>query len=349
MPEGIIVKALSGYYYVLPDSGEDSLAGYEARLVQCRGRGILKKNNISPLVGDRVSFGHSENGEGTVDRVLPRESELIRPPVANISQAVLVFSLDEPALNLQLLDKFLVHIEHSGLDSVICFSKQDLVQQDGQPAVEEEGGTDGPSATEGQSPAESPAYSQQPADRRSLPASAAGRDELDADAVYRLYESIGYRVLVTSAKQREGLEQVRETLKGKISVFSGQSGVGKSTLLNALLPHLDLDTAEISMKLGRGRHTTRHVELLPLPEGGWVADTPGFSQLDFMEMEPEELGATFREFVPLSEGCRFRGCLHHKEPGCRVRQAVDEGTVAQSRYDHYLQFLQEMKDRKRRY
>lgn len=313
MPEGLIVKALSGYYYVLPEADGRDEAGGSAGLVQCRARGVFKKRNISPLVGDRVEFERSENGEGTVTVIRPRTSELIRPPVSNVEQAVLVFSMDEPALNLQLLDKFLVHIEHSGLEAVICFSKQDLIRD-----VEDAG------------------------------AKAAGGG-LDADSVYRLYESIGYKVLVTSAKEGEGVEQVRDILKDRISVFSGQSGVGKSTLLNALMPHLVLETGEISMRLGRGKHTTRHVELIPLPEGGWVADTPGFSQLDFMEMEPDELGSTFKEFVPLSEDCRFRGCIHHKEPGCRVREAASEGVVAPSRYEHYLLFLEEMKDRKRRY
>jgi ribosome biogenesis GTPase / thiamine phosphate phosphatase len=317
MPEGLIVKALSGYYYVLPKSDNGAEVGESAGLVQCRARGVFKKRNISPLVGDRVVFERSENGEGTVTEVFPRTSELIRPPVSNVDQAVLVFSMDEPALNLQLLDKFLVHIEYSGLESVICFSKQDLIRNDS-----------GEDINSGQD--------------------AAGGSQ-ESDAVYRLYESIGYRVLVTSAKEGEGLEPVREALKDRISVFSGQSGVGKSTLLNALMPHLVLETGVISMRLGRGKHTTRHVELIPLPEGGWVADTPGFSQLDFMEMEPEELGATFREFVPLSEDCRFRGCLHHKEPGCKVIEAVEEGTVASSRYEHYLLFLEEMKNRKRRY
>ncbi len=308
MPDGLIVKALSGYYYVLPDGEEPGQDG-QLPTVQCRARGVFKKRSISPLVGDRISFEHSENNEGTVTEIHKRQSELIRPPVANIEQAVLVFSLDEPALNLQLLDKFLVHIEHSGLEAVICFSKQDLIK----------GAGDEP-------------------------------DQLDSSAVQKLYEEIGYRVFVTSAKEGEGLEPVRHILKGRLSVFSGQSGVGKSTLLNALLPELNLETGEISMRLGRGRHTTRHVELLALPDGGWVADTPGFSQLDFMEMEPEDLGRTFREFLPLAEECRFRGCLHHKEPGCRVREEAEAGgRVAASRYEHYLIFLQEMKDRKRRY
>jgi len=317
MPAGLIVKALSGYYYVLPESAEGSTASsIEEATVQCRARGVFKKRNITPLVGDRVQYELTENGEGTVTEVHPRSSELIRPPVANVKQAVLVFSLDEPALNLQLLDKFLVHIENAGLETLICFTKRDLVDR-GEEEPEDE--------TEAQE--------------------AAG----EVEGVYRLYEAIGYGVLVTSAKQGEGLEPVREALRDTISVFSGQSGVGKSTLLNALLPHLELETGEISLRLGRGRHTTRHVELIPLPGGGWVADTPGFSQLDFLEMEPEQLGPAFREFRALSEECRFRGCLHHKEPGCRVREASENGEIAASRYEHYLIFLAEMKDRKRRY
>lgn len=321
MPEGLIVKALSGYYYVLPSSGgsveDGNPAGAET--VQCRARGVFKKKNITPLVGDRVLYELTENGEGTVTEVFPRFSELIRPPVANVKQAVLVFSVDEPALNLQLLDKFLVHIENAGLLTVICFTKRDLADRK-------------PDGAEGD------------------PEGGAGETgESNIEDVFRLYASIGYPVLVTSAKKGMGLDQVREFLKGTISVFSGQSGVGKSTLLNALLPQLELETGEISLKLGRGRHTTRHVELIPLPEGGWVADTPGFSQLDFLEMEPEELGPAFREFRSFSEECRFRGCLHHKEPGCRVREAAEQGEVAASRYEHYLAFLAEMRDRKRRY
>lgn len=298
MPEGLIVKALSGFYYVLPD-GQNPFDN--EGVVQCRARGVFKKKQITPLVGDRVSYEQAETGEGTVTVIHPRTSELIRPPIANVKQAVLVFSLLEPDLNLQLLDKFLVHIENAGLDTVICFTKRDLA---------------------GEEPPED---------------------------IYRLYENIGYRVLVTSAKEGEGLAPVLEQLKDTVSVFAGQSGVGKSTLLNAILPDLELETGEISMKLGRGRHTTRHVELIPLNGNGWVADTPGFSQLDFLEMEPEELGPAFREFRALSEECRFRGCLHHKEPGCRVREAAEARDIASFRYEHYLQFLTEMRERKRRY
>ncbi|GGF87778.1 ribosome small subunit-dependent GTPase A [Paenibacillus aceti] len=301
MPKGLIVKALSGYYYVKPaDPALDEI-------VQCRGRGIFKKKGITPLVGDRVMYSPTENGEGMVDEILPRTTELIRPPIANARLAVLLFSLKEPDLNLQLLDKFLVHIEHAGLQALICLTKEDLLE------AEEE-------------------------DAASITAQVA-----------RLYEQIGYEVFITSSITGKGTGAVKSRLAGEISVLSGQSGVGKSTLLNAMFPGLSLETSEISMKLGRGRHTTRHVELIELENGGYVADTPGFSQLDFLELGVEELSTCFREFRDFAEGCKFRGCTHLHEPGCKVRQALDEGTIAAGRYEHYVQFYEEMKEKKRRY
>lgn len=307
MPEGVIVKALSGYYYVLPAQGE-------AEPIQCRARGIFKKKGITPLVGDRVMYELTENGEGTVDEVLPRTTELIRPPVANVDQAVLAFSLAEPALNLQLLDKFLVHTEKAGLETIICLTKRDLLTEDGLP------------------------------DDRS-------QEQPALDVVKRLYEGIGYTVLVTSTRTKEGIAEARSRLADRTSVFSGQSGVGKSSLVNALVPGLSLETNEISSKLGRGKHTTRHVELIALDGkgGGLVADTPGFSQLDFLQIEVEELSSCFVEMKRASSGCKFRGCLHQHEPGCRVMAAGENGEIASSRYKHYLVFLQEMKERKRRY
>ncbi|WP_338540118.1 ribosome small subunit-dependent GTPase A [Paenibacillus tundrae] len=305
MPEGIIVKALSGYYYVMPleDNGVPSVEG---SAVQCRARGIFRKRGTSPLVGDRVSYMLTENGEGTVDEIKKRDTELIRPPVANVNLAVLLFSVKEPDMNLNLLDKFLVHIEQAGLDALIVVTKQDLANSEA--------------------------------------------DDKDTVAeVKALYEQIGYEVISTSSRTGEGSEMLKERLAGKISVFAGQSGVGKSSMLNALMPGLTLETSEISMRLGRGRHTTRHVELIPLDNGGFVADTPGFSQLDFLEIGVEELSTCFREFAQYADQCKFRGCTHTHEPSCKVLEAKEEGLIAESRYRHYELFLTEMKDKKRRY
>ncbi|UNK20250.1 ribosome small subunit-dependent GTPase A [Paenibacillus sp. N3/727] len=302
MLEGLIVKALSGYYYVKP-LREGNVVSGEDPSVQCRARGIFKKRGVSPLVGDRVMYSLTENGEGTVEEILPRSSQLIRPPVANVHLAVLLFSVREPDMSLLLLDKFLVHIEHSDLKALICLTKQDLADDSGDSTEE----------------------------------------------VKRVYEKIGYEVIVTSSLQGVGTEEVKERLAGQISVFSGQSGVGKSSLLNALMPGLSLETSEISIRLGRGRHTTRHVELIELDNGGFVADTPGFSQLDFLELGVEELSSCFREFIPYAENCKFRGCSHTHEPGCQVIQAKENGDIADSRYKHYVDFFTEMKDKKRRY
>lgn len=308
MPVGLIVKALSGYYYVLPDA--NSLA--QAAIIQCKARGIFKKNNESPLVGDKVRFEFTENGEGMVEQIFPRTSELIRPPIANVDLVLLVFSVDEPALNLQLLDKFLVHTQKAGLKTMICFSKLDLAVSGDQ-------------------------------------AEASRSDQSEVANASRLYRKIGYEVLNSSAKTNSGTKQIMERLTGHISVFSGQSGVGKSSLLNAMMPELKLQTNIISQKLGRGKHTTRHVELIPLPGGGFVADSPGFSQLDFTDIEAEELGHYFIEMNELSAECKFRGCSHRHEPGCKVIAAKEAGNIAASRYAHYLQFLEEIRERKRRY
>ncbi|MCD1257897.1 ribosome small subunit-dependent GTPase A [Paenibacillus athensensis] len=310
MPQGSIVKALSGYYYVLPEGQRLQDGG----LVQCRARGVFKKKGITPLVGDDVQFELTENGEGTVTEIKPRFSELIRPPIANVRLAALVFAVAEPTLNLQLLDKFLVHIEKSGLDALLIFTKSDLLVADG-----EAGGGSGAMAAS------------------------------ELERICALYAGIGYRVVTTSSRVQEGIPAVLEHLGGTISVFAGQSGVGKSSLLNAMISGLELETNAISQRLGRGKHTTRHVELLPLDGGGYVADTPGFSQLDFVELEVENLGACFREFAQPAETCRFRGCLHLHEPGCKVREEVEQGGIARSRYEHYITFLAEMKDKKRRY
>lgn len=296
MPWGRIVKALSGYYYVLPDNIEPSLAS----LVQCRARGLFRKKGETPLVGDRVQFELRENNEGIVTSIDKRKNALLRPPVANVDQIVLVFSFEEPQFSSLLLDRFLVHIEFANIPVIICFNKADIVN-----------------AT-----------------------------HLEEEIAY--YSKIGYSVLVTSAKEEIGVEEVRQLLVNKISVFAGQSGVGKSSLLNRLYFEKHLKTSEISPRLGRGRHTTRHVELLFLDGNSMVADTPGFSQLDFDNMEPEELSATFLEFRTYEEQCKFRGCYHDREPGCAVRIAMHNNEIKPSRYKHYLEFLFELREAKQR-
>ncbi|WP_202079900.1 ribosome small subunit-dependent GTPase A [Caldalkalibacillus salinus] len=293
MPKGQIIKALSGYYYVQEDETK--------RVWQCRARGVFKKRKISPLVGDYVQFDPGQNEEGTVTEVHARKNELNRPPVANVDQALLVFSVNEPAFSAILLDKFLVHIEQARITPVICLTKVDLADH-----------------PEHQYP------------------------EIKA------YQDLGYPFFMTSATTQNGIEHLTEYLSGKTTVFAGQSGVGKSSLLNAIDPQLELETREISNRLGRGKHTTRHVELIPLPKGGFVADTPGFSQLDFTGIEPETLTEYFIDFEPYRPQCKFRECLHQKEPKCAVKQAVEDGHIAQHRYQHYIQFLEKIQDEKYR-
>ncbi|PKR87012.1 ribosome small subunit-dependent GTPase A [Heyndrickxia camelliae] len=295
MPKGKIIKALSGFYYVLD----------EKKLIQCRGRGVFRKNKITPLVGDYVEYQAENDREGYIMEILPRENELIRPPISNVDQAILLFSAKEPDFSTALLDRFLVLVEGSGIIPVICVTKMDLLQN----------------------------------------------NEIDIIESYvNDYRNIGYEVFLTSSKMHEGVNIILEKLKGKTSVFAGQSGVGKSSLLNAINPDLSIKTDDISTHLGRGRHTTRHVELIEIANGeGLVADTPGFSSLDFDELDAEQLGNCFPEMESRKSDCKFRGCLHLNEPKCAVKMAVQKKEIPDYRYQHYLQFLQEIKDRKPRY
>lgn len=292
MPEGRIVKALSGFYYVA--DGE--------RVYSCRARGLFKKKGakINPLVGDWVVYDAISDEEGYVMEVGERTSELVRPPISNVDQAVLVFSMYKPAFSSLLLDKFLVHTELAGIDSVIVLSKADQVPEE------------------------------------------------DVQAIVKKYEAVGYTVIPTSTVEQRGVAEVREILRDRISVFAGQSGVGKSSLINALFPGVSLQTGDVSEKLGRGKHTTRHVELIPLSGGGYVADTPGFSSLEFMDMTELDLAESFRDFAALSPDCKFRGCLHASEPSCAVQQALADGELSADRYEHYKQFRDELKEYIRR-
>lgn len=293
MAIGQIRKALSGFYYVF-DNGE---------LIQCRGRGVFRNRGESPLVGDIVDYDKEDQSEGYVMKIHARKNELIRPPISNIDQALLVFSVKEPAFNTTLLDRFLVVLESFYVKPILVLTKMDLLTE----------------------------------------------QELEKIKLYiRDYEEIGYTILTTYMDDPMLMEQLTPYLEGKISVLAGQSGVGKSTLLNTLIPELNIKTDAISQSLGRGKHTTRHVELIEVANG-LLADTPGFSSFDFDTIEKEELTSCFPEFARISEDCKFRGCLHIKEPKCAVKEALQNGEIRPYRYEHYEQILQEIQDRKPRY
>lgn len=293
MAKAQIRKALSGFYYVEKDG----------KLIQCRARGIFRNRGESPLVGDFVEYSYDGESDGSIEKILERHNELVRPPIANIDQALLVFSAKEPDFNTILLDRFLVVLESFQVQPVIILTKMDLLN-DAQKA--------------------------------------------DLQTYIADYRKIGYEIIETYIDDPTLMEKIQPLLQGKTSVLAGQSGVGKSTLLNTLLPDLDLKTGIISKSLGRGKHTTRHVELIEVC-GGLLADTPGFSSFDFETIEKEELTACLPEFQRMSEHCKFRGCLHIKEPKCAVKQAVEAGEIRSYRYEHYEQFLQEIIDRKPRY
>lgn len=291
MPQGQIRKALSGFYYVYRD-GET---------FQTRGRGNFRKRSITPMVGDQVIFSSENQAEGYILEILPRKNELVRPPVANVDQGIVVMSCVEPDFSFYLLDRLLVMLEYERIHPLIYFTKTDLL------------------------------------------------DELDFAkfvAIAQAYERIGYPTFLPEPDHKQSAVQALTShFSQQVTVFMGQSGAGKSTLLNTISPELELLTGEISTALGRGRHTTRHVELIPLNDG-LVADTPGFSSLDFTEITEIELPRLFPEFERAAKDCKFRACMHRHEPGCAVKQQVADQIILQSRYDNYLQFLAELENRK---
>lgn len=282
MTEGTIVKALSGFYYVFSPEG----------LISCRARGKFRLDGTSPLVGDRVQCSTDGEGNGRIDRVLPRKNWFIRPAVANIDALVFVASGSNPITDPFLIDRVSVIAAESSCDLIVCINKTDLAP---------------------------------------------------ADELFEICRMAGFPVVRTSAVTGEGLPRLKELLRGKTAAFTGNSGVGKSSLLNALLPGLELQTAEVSEKLGRGKHTTRHVELFQLEEGSYIADTPGFASFELEMMKPvakEDLAEDFPEFRPYLGRCRFQDCAHLKEPGCAVTGAVAGGEIHPSRYRSYTRLYE---------
>jgi len=290
--KGIIIKGYSGFYYVWDGETE-----WECNL---RGRFRLTKQTFLP--GDRVAITVVDKSrrKAVIEEVEPRKNELIRPPVANVDQVVIVMAVANPEPDCWLLDRLLVMAQANGVEPVICFNKYDLL-------------------TEGE---------ESPAD---------------------LYRNTGFPILATSTVTGLGLEELREILAGKVSVLAGPSGVGKSSLLNKI-EGLRLKTGEVSEKTSRGRHTTRHVELMRLSSGGLLADTPGFSQVYLpKELKREELIKYYPDFLEYHSGCMFKTCLHREEPECAVRQAVEQGILPADRYQRYLSLLDEVIMEERRY
>lgn len=291
---GKIIKGIAGFYYVLAESG----------IYECKAKGIFRKEKKKPLVGDDVEIEILDSDEmtGNLISILPRKNELVRPAVANVDQALVIFALESPKPNIALLDRFLLMMEWQRVETIICFNKEDLVTPD------------------------------------------------EAETLRAAYEGCGYRVLITSAEKEEGTDALRQILKGKTTVVAGPSGVGKSSLTNLMQEEVLMETGEISRKLKRGKHTTRHSQLIPAGEATYLMDTPGFSSLDTIGVEKEELRFYFPEFAPYEGNCRFGGCQHMSEPDCAVKQAVGEGKISASRYYNYKMFYEELKEKeKRRY
>lgn len=293
MINGKILKGIGGFYYVDTESG----------LYECRARGIFRKDNVTPLVGDDVFINivDCENKKGVLEEIKPRKSELIRPQISNVDKAFIVFSVKSPSPNLSLLDRFIVLAEKENLDIVIILTKVDLCTKE------------------------------------------------ELEKIKSIYELSGYKVIEVSSKKNTNIEKVKEELKESVVVFAGPSGVGKSSLLNQIDKNFNLQTGEVSDKIKRGKHTTRHAELLKLECGGMVADTPGFSSLSLDDIEENELKDYFIEFDNFDE-CRFgHKCIHENEPNCDVKNAVEIGEISKERYESYIQLLNEKRAGKRRY
>ncbi len=294
--EGTIIKGIAGFYYV--ESGQT--------VYECKARGKFRNEKIIPVIGDRVKITvkQEENTtdrykEGTIEEILDRKNSLIRPPVANVDQAMVVFSVSYPKLHVDLLDRFLLHIEKEGIVPFIVLNKID------------------------------------------------DSDENEYSAIVEKYTRIGYEVICLSAKKGINTDILLPKLKDKTTVFAGPSGVGKSTLINTIETRLKLETGEVSEKIKRGKHTTRHVELMPLTEGGFVLDTPGFTSLQLEGMEIEDLQHYFPEFEKYIGECKFRGCMHLKEPGCKVIEAVESGEIYKERYDAYCTYSAQLKEKRK--
>ena len=290
--QGKIIKGIAGFYYIYAEDGN---------VYECKAKGIFRKDNFKPLVGDNVEITvlNEEEKEGSVTSILPRRNSLIRPAVANVDQAFLIFAMENPKPNFLLLDRFLIMMEQQEIPVVICFNKKDVGEKE------------------------------------------------EMEKLYEIYTGCGYRVVLSSTYEGEGMDEIREILKGKTTVVAGPSGVGKSSITNCMQGEVQMETGEISKKLKRGKHTTRHSQVIPVEKNTFLVDTPGFSSLYLTDMKEEELRDYFPEFVMYETQCRFQGCMHIHEPGCAVKEALSEGEISQQRYDNYLALYEELKEKRR--
>lgn len=282
MIDGVISKALSGFYYVSTEHG----------LIECKARGRFRLDGTSPLVGDKVLCSTDAQGKGRIDTVQPRRNWFVRPAVANIDAMVFIAANTNPVTDPFLVDRVSVIAAEAGCSLIVCVNKADIDQ---------------------------------------------GED------LYNIYTAAGFTVIRTSAETGEGMTELMDAVRGKICAFTGNSGVGKSSILNRLLPEANIPTGEVSEKLGRGRHTTRHVELYSLGGGTYVADTPGFASFDVEMMNPipkERVQYDFIDFEPYIGCCRFTDCAHLKEPGCAVTEALQQGKLMPSRYRSYVRLYE---------
>ena len=289
---GKIIKGIAGFYYV--HDGKKAV-------YQCKAKGVFRNRGIKPLVGDDVEFSVLDpvDLEGNIEEILPRKNSLIRPAVANVDQAVVLFALADPEPNLNLLDRFLVMMARAGVPVQLCLHKLDLCEREKGIACQD------------------------------------------------IYRAAGYPVHLLSVKEELGLDRIRQILKGKTTVLAGPSGVGKSSLTNHIQPKAAMETGEISGKIKRGKHTTRHSQLIYVEEATYVLDTPGFSSLYVDDLEPEKLQEYFPELSAFADDCRFLGCVHIGEKVCGVKAALEAGKLSQSRYENYHLIYQELKEKRR--
>ena len=290
---GRIIKGIAGFYYVHVEA---------CGIYECKAKGIFRKENIKPLVGDDVTIEitDAENFKGNIIEILPRRSALIRPAVANIDQALLIFAMTKPEPNYNLLDRFLIMMQQQGLDCIICFNKHDIASKE------------------------------------------------ERVQIQSIYENSNCSVVFTSAMKKEGITQLQQMLQGKTTAVAGPSGVGKSSIINCLQKGKTMETGSISEKIERGKHTTRHSELITISNQTYIMDTPGFSSLSLFDLEKEDLKAYYPEFETFEDRCKFLGCAHIHEPVCGVKDAVSEGKIHKIRYENYVMFYEELKEKEKR-